>query len=342
MTFFNLSSDRILLSALDCFVVTFHRPCIEQHPDLFKSGGGFFLAGPSQVKFEMVEQMVGEKIEVKLTCLVLDVSRSGYYAWLTNLAGLREVENAKLVMEIKKIHVESLGTYGLPRIHKALEQSGQKHGRGRIKRLMKKVGISGLLKNVFKIKTTDSAHSFPIADRVFETENKATHATRPNEVWVSDITYIHTDEGFLFLGTYLDLFTRKIVGFSMADHVRTELLLDALSMALGRQYLNDGDELMSHSDRGSQYASELYRERLKELGIVASMSRKGNCNDNAFAETFFSTLKNELVYRTHFKTRKAAMIAIFEYIEVFYNRNRIHSSLGYLTPVAYEQAQLAA
>jgi len=290
----------------------------------------------------MVEKMVGEKIEVKLTCMVLDVSRSGYYAWLTKSEGLREIENAELLVEIKKIHVESRGTYGLPRIHKALENSGQKHGRGRIRRLMKRVGISGLLKNVFKIKTTDSKHNYPIADRIFETENKDTHATRPNEVWVSDITYIHTNEGFLFLGTYLDLFTRKIVGFSMADHMRTELLLDALSMALGRQNLNDGDELMSHSDRGSQYASEAYRARLKKLGIVASMSRKGNCYDNAFAETFFGTLKNELVYRTHFKTRQEAMIAIFEYIEVFYNRNRIHSSLGYLTPVAYKQAQLAA
>lgn len=290
----------------------------------------------------MVEKMVGEKIEVKLTCMVLDVSRSGYYAWLTKSEGLREIENAELLVEIKKIHVESRGTYGLPRIHKALENSGQKHGRGRIRRLMKRVGISGLLKNVFKIKTTDSKHNYPIADRIFETENKDTHATRPNEVWVSDITYIHTNEGFLFLGTYLDLFTRKIVGFSMADHMRTELLLDALSMALGRQNLNDGDELMSHSDRGSQYASEAYRARLKKLGIVASMSRKGNCYDNAFAETFFGTLKNELVYRTHFKTRQEAMIAIFEYIEVFYNRKRIHSSLGYLTPVAYEEAQLAA
>jgi putative transposase len=289
----------------------------------------------------MVEQMVSEKIEVKLTCLVLGISRSGYYDWMTKSESQRKIENAILVVEIKKIHDESRGTYGLPRIHESLKQSGKSHGKGRIHGLMKTLGISGVFKNSFKIKTTDSKHDNPIADRIFETENKDTHATKPNEVWVSDITYISTNEGFLFLGTYLDLFTRKIVGFSMADHMRTELLLDALAMALGRQNLNTAD-LLAHSDRGSQYASEIYRERLKALGITASMSRKGNCYDNAFAETFFGTLKNELIYRTHFKTRQEAMIAIFEYIEVFYNRKRIHSSLGYLTPVAYEQAQLAA
>lgn len=293
------------------------------------------------MKFEMVEQMVGEKIAVKLTCFVLEVSRSGYYDWMTKPEGQRKVENAALVVEIKKIHDESRGTYGLPRIHKSLQLSGKQHGKSRIQRLMKTLGISGVFKNSFRIKTTDSSHDHPIAERILKTEDVATHPTKPNKVWVSDITYIPTDEGFLFLGTYLDLFTRKIVGFSMADHMRTELLLDALTMALGRQQLG-ADGLLSHSDRGSQYASDAYRDKLKELGITASMSRKGNCYDNAFAETFFGTLKNELVYRTHFKTRQEAMIAIFEYIEVFYNRKRIHSSLGYLTPVAYEQTQLAA
>ena len=289
----------------------------------------------------MVEQMVGEKIEVKLTCLVLEVSRSGYYTWMTKAAGMRELENAKLVVEIEKIHIESRGTYGLPRIHEKLQQCGQKHGRGRVRRLMKKIGISGLLKNIFKIKTTNSKHDYPIADRIFETENKDTHATRPNEVWVSDITYIHTDEGFLFLGTYLDLFTRKIVGFSMADHMRTELLLDALSMALGRQLVIPGD-LTAHSDRGTQYASESYRNELKGLQIIPSMSRSGNCYDNAFAESFFATLKKELIYRNKFKTREKAKAAIFEYIEYWYNRKRIHSSLGYLTPVMYEEQHNAA
>ena len=289
----------------------------------------------------MVEQMVCEKIEVIITCEVLDVSRSGYYAWLTKPVSAREVENAALVIEIKKIHDESRGTYGVPRVYQKLKLSGKNHGRTRVSRVMKLLDISGVFKNKFKIKTTDSSHANPIADRILKTKDVTTHPTKSNQVWVTDVTYVSTDEGFLFLGTYLDLFTRKIVGFSMADHMRTELLLDALAMALGRQNLNTS-ELLSHSDRGSQYASDGYRTRLAELGITASMSRKGNCYDNAFAETFFGTLKNELVYRTHFKTRQEAMIAIFEYIEVFYNRKRIHSSLGYLTPVAYEEAQLAA
>ena len=289
----------------------------------------------------MVEQMVCEKIEVIITCEVLDVSRSGYYAWLTKPVSAREVENAALVIEIKKIHDESRGTYGVPRVYQKLKLSGKNHGRTRVSRVMKLLDISGVFKNKFKIKTTDSSHANPIADRILKTKDVTTHPTKPNQVWVTDVTYVSTDEGFLFLGTYLDLFTRKIVGFSMADHMRTELLFDALAMALGRQNLNTS-ELLSHSDRGSQYASDGYRTRLAELGITASMSRKGNCYDNAFAETFFGTLKNELVYRTHFKTRQEAMIAIFEYIEVFYNRKRIHCSLGYLTPVAYEEAQLAA
>jgi putative transposase len=289
----------------------------------------------------MVEHMVSEKIEVNLTCVILQVSRSGYYAWKTKPAGVRSLENADLVVEIKKIHDESRGTYGLPRIRKMLELGGKKLGKARVARLMKVIGVSGIFEKRFKIKTTDSKHDSPIADRIFKTEEQETFPTKPNQTWTSDITYVWTEEGFLFLATYLDIFTRKVVGFSMADHMRTELLLDALDMALGRQQLITS-ELLSHSDRGSQYASDVYRERLNGLDITASMSRKGNCYDNAFAETFFGTLKNELVYRTSFKTREEAMAAIFEYIEVFYNRKRIHSSLGYLTPVAYEAAQLAA
>ena len=290
----------------------------------------------------MVEQMVREKIGVKLTCLVLGVSRSGFYAWMTKPACQRKIENAALVAKIKIIHADSRGTYGSPRVLKMLQLGGAKHGKSRIEMLMKVNQITGNFKRRFKVKTTDSNHTSPIADRIFKTEDESTHATKPNQVWTSDITYIFTDEGVLYLGTYLDQCTRKIVGFSMADHMRTELLLDALHMALGRQQRLGDSPLLAHSDRGSQYASDAYRARLNVLGITASMSRKGNCWDNAFAETFFGTLKSELVYRTRYKTKQEAMISIFEYIEVFYNRKRIHSSLGYLTPVAYEEAQLAA
>lgn len=205
---------------------------------------------------------------------------------------------------------------------------------------MKKAGISGLLKRRYRVRTTNSNHESPIADRIFKTEEVITHPTKPNQVWASDVSYVPTSEGFLYLATYLDLFTRKIVGFSIQDHMRTELIVDALDMALGRQTLKVGD-LIQHSDRGSQYASEIYRQKLNQLGIQASMSRKGNCWDNAFAESFFATLKKELIYRSDYKSKEEAKKSIFEYIEVWYNRSRLHSSIGYKTPVQFEAMQVA-
>jgi len=205
---------------------------------------------------------------------------------------------------------------------------------------MKKAGVSGLVKRRFVIKTTDSRHDLPIAPRIFKTEEIETHPTRANETWASDISYVPSDEGFVFLGTYLDVFTKKIVGFSTEDHMRTPLLLQALEMALGRQSLMAGG-LLSHSDRGTQYASADYRECLKKNNITASMSRKGNCYDNAFAESFFATLKKELIYRNHYKTKDEAKKAIFEYIEVWYNRERLHSSIGFMSPVQFEESLAA-
>ena len=285
--------------------------------------------------------MVSEKIAVKLSCKVLEISRSGYYKWKTRPESERSKSTNELSKRILEIHSESRGTYGMPRILEALKKDGKSCGKERIEKIMKKLSISGVFKKKFKIKTTDSKHDLPIAERIFQTENWETHPTKPNQIWASDISYIHTDEGFLFLGTYLDLYTRKLVGFSMADHMRTELLLDALNMALGRQMVVSG-ELTAHSDRGVQYASGIYREELKTLQIIPSMSRGGNCYDNAFAESFFATLKKELIYRNKFKTREEAQVAIFEYIECWYNRKRIHSSLGYLTPVMYEEQHHAA
>lgn len=283
--------------------------------------------------------MVSENM-IKLSCNILKVSRSGYYAWRQRPISKRNIQNDELILEIKKIHEESRGTYGLPRIKAKLSDIGRKHGGNRISNLMKKAGISGLNKRKFKIKTTDSNHKNPVADRIFKTEEIATHPKNKNQVWASDITYIPTEEGFLFLATYLDLFTRKVVGFSTADHMRTELIETALDMALGRQGFIFKD-LVQHSDRGSQYTSALYRSKLNLFNITASMSRKGNCYDNAFAESFFATLKKELIYRTKYKTKEEAKKAIFEYIEVWYNRNRIHSSIGFMTPVQFE-ASLAA
>lgn len=281
--------------------------------------------------------MDDEKIPIWTSCKTLNVSRSGYYAWLDRPESQREKQNIILMSDIKKIHNESRQIYGLPRIHQELKNLGKHCGKTRISILMKKLGISGLIKKRFKVRTTDSNHDSPIADRLFQTEEMETHPIRPNQVWASDISYVHTQEGFLFLATYLDVCTKKVVGFSTADHMKTELILDALEMALGRQNLIQG-ELMSHSDRGSQYASEEYRKRLESLKITASMSRKGNCWDNAFAESFFATIKKELIYRSEYKTREEAKKAIFEYIEVWYNRKRIHSSIGYKTPVQFEES----
>jgi len=281
--------------------------------------------------------MAMQQIPVNLACKVLELSRSGYYAWLKRPVSSRKKENEELLEKIRKIHEESRGTYGSPRIQAKLKLVGKKCGKKRVEKLMREAGVSGKQKKRF-VKTTDSKHDLPIANRIFQTENQETMPVRPNEIWASDITYVPTEEGWLYLAIFLDLFTRKVVGFSMDDHMRTELILRALEMALGRQSVPN----VGHSDRGCQYASDAYRERLALLGITASMSRKGNCYDNAFAESFFHSLKVELIHRRKFKTRKEAIRAIFEYIEVWYNRERLHSSLGYQSPMQYELAHLAA
>ena len=285
----------------------------------------------------MVEELNDEYLCVNMLCKVLEVSRSGYYAWRSRPESVRRQEGGELAKEIREIFDRSRGTYGLPRIQEKLKAIGKNHGKERIRKIMRSEGISAKPKKCF-VKTTDSEHNLPVAERIFQTENQETMPTKPNEVWASDITYIPTAEGWLFLAIFLDLFTRKIVGFSCADNMRTELVLNALDMALGRQSTPG----VGHSDRGCQYASEVYRKRLAALGITASMSRKGNCYDNAYAESFFHSLKNELIHRRNFQSREEAMKAIFEYIEVWYNRERLHSSLGYRTPLEYELAHLAA
>lgn len=285
--------------------------------------------------------MVCEKqATVLVSVKTLEISRSGYYAWKKRPACDRKKENAILIETIKEIHFDSRGTYGVPRVRSKLKELGESCGKGRIGTLMKKAGISGTIKRKFRINTTDSNHDSPIAPRIFQTEEITTHPTKPNQVWAGDITYIHTGEGVLYLATQLDIFTKKMVGHSMGEEMKSELILTALEMALGRQKLITA-ELVTHSDRGSQYASEVYRQKLKDLKITASMSRKGNCYDNAFAESFFATLKKELIYRENFKTRDEAKKAVFEFIEVWYNRNRIHSSIGYQTPIQFEESLAA-
>ena len=277
---------------------------------------------------------------MKLLCDTIEISRSGYYAWRKRPESERDQKNQALKARIRLIHEKSDGTYGSPRITAELRAEGTSCGKNRVARLMKEEGLASESVKKFKIKTTDSNHDLPIAERIFETENVEA-VMSPNQVWGGDITYVETEEGWLFLAIFLDLFTRKVVGFSCDDNMRTELVLKALSMALGRQDVNEG-ELITHSDRGSQYAADEYRQKLEAAGIIASMSRKGNCYDNAHVESFFHSLKTELVYRRNFKTRQEAKQAIFEWIEIWYNRQRRHSSLEYMSPEEYEKLALCA
>lgn len=288
----------------------------------------------------MVEELKADHLDVKILCKTLEVSRSGYYAWLGRPSSERDQESACLSVKVRQIFERSRKTYGAPRIQKQLAELGENHGKERIRKIMVKEGISAKPKRRF-VKTTDSKHDLPIAPRLIQTENQETMPVKPNETWGSDITYIATKEGWLFLAIFLDLFTRKVVGMAMADHMRTSLVLEALDSALGREVISV-DGLTAHSDRGVQFAAEVYRDRLHTEGIIASMSRKGNCYDNAYVESFFHTLKTELVYRTEFITRDEAKKAIFEFIEVWYNRERLHSSLGYKSPAEFERRALAA
>jgi len=287
----------------------------------------------------MVEDLHSAGQTITLLCATLDVSRSGYYAWHGRPESDRAIENTALLLRIRAVHDISKQTYGSPRMTEALHAEGFECSKNRVAKIMRDNHIFSEATKKFRVVTTDSNHDLPIAPREFETEN-ANAVMAPNQVWVGDITYVATDEGWLYLAIFLDLFTRKIVGFSSSDNMQAELIIDALDMALGRQEVKDG-ELIAHSDRGSQYACKDYREKLRLVGILASMSRKGNCWDNAHCESFFHSLKTELVYRRHFKTREEARQAIFEWIEVWYNRQRLHSALEYMSPIDYENLALA-
>lgn len=265
-------------------------------------------------------------------CEVLEVSRSGYYAWLGRPPAVRTQQNQQLKEQIKQIHKLSRNSYGSPRVHAALKQQGFEVGRHRVARLMTKLGICVRPNRRFKT-TTDSNHPFPIAENVL---NRNFRTQEPDQAWVADITYIPTAQGWLYLAVVIDLFSRRVVGWSMGEHMRVELVLNALKAALGHRAAA-ATGLLFHSDRGSQYASGDYRAALQTAGIGCSMSRKGNCWDNAVAESFFGTLKTELIGSREFVTRENAKSTIVEWIEVFYNRQRLHSTLNYLSPVQFEE-----
>ena len=267
---------------------------------------------------------------IRLMCRALAVSAAGYYAWRARPESARSVSARTVLSAIRVIHRESRETYGSPRIWDVLLKQGQHIGEHRVARLMRQDGIRA--KTVKKWRaTTQSKHRLPVAantlDRAFTVE-------APNRVWAGDITYIWTLEGWLYLAVLLDLYSRRVVGWAMGQRLTVELAERALTMALANRAPTAG--LLHHSDRGSQYAATSYQRVLDEYGLIPSMSRKGNCWDNACVESFFGTLKRELVYHRRYATREEARQDIFEYIEVFYNRQRRHSTLGYHSPAEYE------
>jgi putative transposase len=268
---------------------------------------------------------------VRLMCAVLEVSPAGYYDWRDRPVSERTKSNATLLAAIRQVHQDSRGRYGSPRVHAVLRRQGRGASRGRIERLMHRHGIRAIMAPPRRVHTTDSRHDLPTAPNLIARDFTA---PAPNRVWLADITYIPTAEGWLYLAAVMDLFSRKIVGWAMRDHMQVELASAALMMAIQQQQPQAG--LIHHSDRGVQYASHVYRKALTGAGIVASMSRKADCYDNAPIESFFHTLKTELVHHRDYNTRAEAQRDIFAFIEGFYNRTRIHSAIGYIAPIEME------
>lgn len=271
---------------------------------------------------------------VSALCRVLGVSRSGYYDWKDRPPSERARSDLALSSKIHEIHQRSHRTYGSPRVHAELRAMGIRCGRKRVARLMRKEGLRGCLRGRRKRTTRRDGSAVPAPDLVCR--NFA--AVAPDRLWVADITYVKTEEGFLYLSFVLDAYSRRLVGWAMATHLRTELVVDALRMALWRRKPTAG--LIHHSDQGVQYTSLSFGKRLEEAGIVPSMGRVGSAYDNALAESFVATLKTELLYRHSWPTRECARTAIFEYLEGFYNRTRLHSALGYKSPADFEEDRI--
>lgn len=282
------------------------------------------------MKFAWIEGHKGDW-PLSVTCGVLGVTRAGYYAWRDRPASDLHKRREELTESIRLAHERSRGTYGSPRVYKELKALGVSCCENTVAKVMKEEQIRSKVVKPFRVKTTDSSHTHPVAKNVLDRDFEA---KLPDQKWVVDITYIHTDEGVLYLAGVMDLCSRKIVGWQMSDHMRADLCLDALKMAL--KVRKPGDGLLHHSDRGSQYACCDYRQLLESNGIACSMSRTGNCHDNAPMESFWGTLKTERVYHEHYRTHEQARQSIFEYIECWYNRKRRHSALDYKSPEQFE------
>jgi putative transposase len=281
---------------------------------------------------------------VKVMCRVLVVSRSGFFAWLRRAPSARMLRRDALAQQIRVVHVENRRVYGSPRVHEALLAQGQRVSVNTVARVMREKQIRPKTRRKFVPRTTDSRHDQPVAPNLL---GRDFHADQPNRKWVADITYVPTEEGWLYVAAVLDLCSRRIVGWSMADHMRAELVGDALQMALDRRRPHlkaaspcggepTAETMLFHSDRGVQYASDEHQHLLARHGITCSMSAKGDCYDNAAMESFWATLKTELVHHECYGSRDQARASIFEYIEVFYNRKRLHSTLGYQSPETFE------
>lgn len=282
------------------------------------------------MKYAFIQSGLTE-YSVESSCLVLEVSRSGYYDWLERPASAAAKRMEALKVKIKKVHEENRCVYGSRRVCAAIKAEGETVCANTVARGMKELEIRAKTKKKFVPCTTDSRHRQPVAENILD---RRFSAELPNRKWATDITYILTGEGWLYLAGVIDLCSRMIVGWSMADHMKTDLVSDALKMAITRRL--PGPNLLHHSDRGVQYASDDYQHLLQSHQMQSSMSGKGNCWDNACAESFWATLKTELVHHEQYATREQARQSIFEYIEIFYNRKRLHSSLEYLSPEAFE------
>lgn len=288
------------------------------------------------MKFTFIHEHRDE-FDVDVMCAVLAVSRAGFYAWLERPESPRAAAARELAEQIRVVHQETHGIYGSLKITRELQARDHHADRKTVAKLMKSMGIRSKVCRKFRVQTTDSNHDNPIAPNTLDQNFAAADA--PNKVWAADITYIHTDEGFLYLAGVMDLYSRRIVGWSMQDTLATGLVEDAFDMALLARTPSTG--LLHHSDRGCQYASRDYREKLHAAGVEMSMSRAGNCYDNAVIESFWGKLKVEMVNHRRFATKEEARVAIFEYIEMFYNRIRLHAALDYLSPVQFENRQVA-
>lgn len=268
-------------------------------------------------------------------CRVLGVSRSGYYDWQKRQPSERSIRDKYLTTEIREIHKASRENYGTIKTWEALRTKGIACGRHRVARLRKVHGIESRRRKRFKVTTMSKSTEWIAPNRL----NRHFHVSRPNKVWVGDVTFIATRTGWLYLAVLLDLYSRKVIGWSMSERNNKELVLDALNMALERR--RPQTRVLHHTDRGCTYGSDDYRSKLVASGLMPSMSRKGDCYDNAVAESFFSTLKNELVYGQRFASRDHARLEIFKFIEIYYNRQRLHQSLGYVTPEMMELEAVA-